>query len=249
MKQTLSLSILWLYSVVFLSGCADQPSTGSILSPDDVGRYIVRRDDGSICLQSDSDARCFTLIPKDRNTANAPIIHIYSGKIVYVFSHDDAPIVRVQRSMDTTGIRQALTDGNQGTGSSHGDPLDTSNVRDALGETGADEADDALFSGNAGWLIKLSYPPGRKPPPGRLTLENSGLKIKINGEPITGADILSFARITGPEGAGVQFFYPNISKKTSRLTVEVKGLVSEADTVTFQIDPLTENRLAYVPAE
>ena len=248
MKQ-ICLSILWLYSIVFLSGCADQPSTGSILSPDDVGRYIVRRDDGSICLQSDSDSRCFILIPKGANTSNAPIIHIYSGKIVYVFSHDDAPMVRVQRAMDTTALRAVLGDTHRVPESPHGDPLDTSNVHDAVGEAGVGETDDDLFSGNAGWLIKMSYPVGRKPPPGLLTLENSGLKIKINGKPITGADILSFMRITGPEGAGIQFFYPNTSEKTSRLTIEVKGLVSEADTVTFEIGPPIENRSAYVPAE
>ena len=249
MKQRLFLSILWLYSVVFLSGCADQPSIGSMLSPDDVGRYIVRRDDGSICIQSDSDSRCFILIPKGANATNAPIIHIYSGKIVYVFSHDDAPIVRVERAMDTTALRAVLGDTNRVPESSHGDPLDTNNVHDALGEAGAGETDDDLFSGNAGWLIKVSYPAGRKPPPGLLTLQNSGLKIKINGKPITGTDIEGFTRITGPGGVGVQFFYPNTSEKTSRLTIEVKGLVSEADTVTFQIGPPTENRSAYVPAE
>ena len=254
MKQLLFSSFGWLSSLLILAGCADQPSGGSMLSPADIDAYIVRGGDGSICLQSDSDSRCFTLIPKGANTATAPIIHIYSGKIVYVFSHEEQPIVRVQRAMDTTALRAVLGDTHRVPEPTNGDPLDTNNVRDALGEagageTGAGETDDDLFSGNAGWLIKVSYPAGRKPPPGRLTLESSGLKIKINGKPISGADIEGFTRITGPEGAGIQFFYPNTSEKTSRLTIEVKGLVSEADTVTFQIGPPTENRSAYVPAE
>ena len=251
MGQTLFSSFLcfvWLYSLLLLTGCSDTPYTGSILSPDDVGRYIVRRDDGSICLQSDLDSRCFILIPKGANTATAPIIHIYSGKIVYVFFHDDAPIVRVERAMDTTGIRQVLTDGNQGTRLSRDDPLGAGNINADAGEIDTRETDD-LFSGNDGWFIRIYYPEGRDLPRGISNLEDSGLNITINGKPISSADIEGFAQITGLRGRGVQFFYPNESGSTSPLTVEVTGLVSDEETVTFQIDPPTENPSAYITSE
>ena len=248
MRQPLFLSFVWLYSLLLLTGCSDTPYTGSMLSPGDIDRYIVRAADGSICLADASDAVCFTLIPQGADSANAPIIHIYTGKIIYVFSHDDAPIVRVERAMDTTGIRQALTDGNQGAGSSRDDPLGAGNINADAGETDTRETDD-LFSGNDGWFIRIYYPEGRNLPRGISKLEDSGLDITINGKPISSADIEGFAQITGPRGTGVQFFYPNVSKNASRLTVKVTGLVSEKEPVTFQIDPPTENRSAYITSE
>ena len=238
MRQPLFLSFVWLYSLLLLTGCSDTPYTGSMLSPGDIDRYIVRAADGSICLADASDAVCYTLIPQGVDTPNAPIIHVYRRKLIYVFYYDDHPIVRVERAMDTTGIRQALTDRNQ----------EASNINADAGETDTRETDD-LFSGNDGWFIRIYYPEGRNLPRGISKLEDSGLDITINGKPISSVDIEGFAQITGPRGTGVQFFYPNVSKNASRLTVKVTGLVSEKEPVTFQIDPPTENRSAYITSE
>ena len=122
MKKTLFSSFssfVWLYSLLLLTGCSDTQYTGSMLGPGDIDRYIVRAADGSICLADASDAVCFTLIPEGTDIPNAPIIHVYPQKLIYVFYYDEHPIVRVERFVDTTGIRQALTDRNRGAGSSH----------------------------------------------------------------------------------------------------------------------------------
>ena len=270
MLFSLFSSFVWLCSLLVLAGCSDTPHTGSMLSPGDVDKYIVRAVDGSICLAAASDAVCYTLMPQGADTPNAPIIHVYRRKLIYVFYYDDHPIVRVERAMDTTGIRQALTDRNQGAGSSGDDPLvsvedpfgddnvndnvnddDTGNVNDDDDVNDDDNGGqiDAHHVVNDGWLIKIYYPAGRQPPAGLSTLANSLLKIKINGKRIGDADIVGFTPTTGPRGAGVQFFYPNESGSISPLTVEVTGLVSDEETVTFRVDPPTENRLAYITSE
>ena len=245
MKKTLFSSLVWLYSLLLLAGCSDTPYTGSMLSPGDIDRYIVRAADGSICLADASDAVCFTLIPQGTDTLNAPIIHVYRRKLIYVFYYDEHPIVRVERFVDTTGIRQALSDTNRGAGSSRDDPLGPGNVNADADEINTRETDD-LFSGNDGWFIRIHYPDGRDLPRGISQLEDSGLHITINGKPISSKDIESFSQFTGPRGTGVQFFYPNIFENTSRLTVKVTGLISDKDTVTFQIDPPTEDHSAYI---
>ena len=50
------------------------------------------------------------------------------------------------------------------------------------------------------------------------------------------SDALYHLRVTAPRGAGVQFFYPNESDTTAPLTIEVTGLVSDEEIVTFQVD-------------
>ena len=97
------------------------------------------------------------------DTTNVPIIYVYRRKLIYVFYYDDHPIVRVERAMDTTGIRQALTDRNQGAGSARADPLGAGNINADAGETDTRETDD-LFSGNDGWFIRIYYPEGRNLP-------------------------------------------------------------------------------------
>ena len=71
MRQTLFSSFssfVWLCSLLMLLGCSDTPQTGSMLSPGDVEKYIVKAADGSICLADASDAVCYTLIPQDADT-------------------------------------------------------------------------------------------------------------------------------------------------------------------------------------
>ena len=176
--------------------------------------------------------------------------------------------MRVERAMDTTGIRRALTGTNQGAQLTLDDPLSAGdvngggdgpdNVNDEDTGNVNNNADDSVNTDdnggqidahhvvNDGWLIKIYYPAGRQPPAGISTLANSGLKIKINNRRIRDADIVGFTLTTGLRGAGVQFFYPNKSGSISPLTIEVTGLVSDEETVTFQVDPPTENRLAYI---
>ena len=118
MRQTLFSSFslfVWLYSLLILAGCSDTPYTGSMLSLGDVDKYIVRPDSATICLQTEVDSRCFR-----RNAdGKGPIIHIYPQKLVYEFYYQDDPILRVQRTTDTTALRQTLSE--QETQSPRGD--------------------------------------------------------------------------------------------------------------------------------
>ena len=252
MRQTLFssfTSFVWLYSLLLLTGCSDTPYTGSMLSPVDIDKYIVRPDVATICLQTEVDSRCFT-----RNAdGKGPIIHIYPQKLVYEFYYQDDPILRVQRTTDTTALRQTLSEqetqsprgdstlgdgGGNNNGNDNGNPNDNTDPNNTDEDDFGDAAD--LFSGNDGWFIRLYYPEGRNPPRGVRRLEDSRLTIKINGQPIRSADIQGFAHTTGSRGSAVQFFYPNVSGEASQLTVEVTGLVADGETVTFYVDPLTE---------
>ena len=233
MKQTLILSFFFLYSLLVLGGCADMPQTGSISMPADVDRYIVRPDAATICLQTDVDSRCFTR----RADGNGPIVHIHPRKLVYEFYYQGDQILRAQRAMDTTALRQTFS------GAEQGSPRGNPDLGDGNPNTDADDFGDAaeLFSGDDGWFIRLYYPEGRTPTQRMRRLEESGLQIKINGSPISSTDIEGFARTTGPRGTAIQFFYPDVSGDASQLTVEVTGLVAADETVTFYVDPLTES--------
>ena len=259
MRQTLFssfLSFVWLYSLLALTGCSDMPQTPSMFTLDDIDEYIVRPDAATICLQTEVDSRCFR-----RNAdGKGPIIHIYPQKLVYEFYYQDDPILRVQRTTDTTVLRQTLSEqetqsprsdstlgngdgggNNNGNGNDDGNPngnTDPNNTDNTDEDDFGDAAD--LFSGNNGWFIRLYYPEGRNPPRGVRRLEDSRLTIKINGQPIRSVDIQGFAHTTGSRGPAVQFFYPNVSGEASQLTVEVTGLVADGETVTFYVDPLTE---------
>ena len=101
--------LLILFSI---TGCSDTP-LGSMLTVDDIDRYVVSNGDGTLCIQDAYDSACMKLVPQGRGGAditNAPIIHIHPEKLVYVFYYEDRPILRAERVMDTTLIVQQLRD-------------------------------------------------------------------------------------------------------------------------------------------
>ena len=101
--------LLILFSI---TGCSDTP-LGSMLTVDDIDRYVVSNGDGTLCIQDAYDSACMKLVPQGRGGAditNAPIIHIHPEKLVYVFYYKDRPILRAERVMDTTLIVQQLRD-------------------------------------------------------------------------------------------------------------------------------------------
>jgi len=92
-----------------IAGCSDMPYTGSMLTVDDVDQYLVSIDGETFCLQNGHDSACLTLTPRKQGT-NAPVIHIYPSKLIYIFYHKGKEIVRAEKVMDTTEIVEALTE-------------------------------------------------------------------------------------------------------------------------------------------
>ena len=75
-KKTVRLLPLRLISgilIIFfgITGCSDMPYTGSMLTPNDVDRYLITHSDGKFCLHNGTDSACLTLVPK-RKIATHP---------------------------------------------------------------------------------------------------------------------------------------------------------------------------------
>ena len=97
------LMILFSFSI---TGCSDMPYTGSVLTVNEVDRYLVSTDGNVVCFQDEFDSTCLKLTPETGNGANAingPAIHIYPEKRVYVFYHEGKPILRAVRAGDDNG--------------------------------------------------------------------------------------------------------------------------------------------------
>ena len=110
MKNRLIPIIVILIILFILAGCSDS-TLNSMLTPDDVDRYITHADDGQVCLESGIETACLTLTPKntDKNI-NAPIIHVHPQKLVYIFYYEGKPILRAEQAVDTALIRTQILD-------------------------------------------------------------------------------------------------------------------------------------------
>ena len=95
-----------------IAGCSETPYTGAMLTADDVDRYITSKDGETYCLVNGPDSACLTLMPTkiEPQHANAPIIHIYPQKIVYVFYREGVPVLTAEKVVDTTEIVEKLTE-------------------------------------------------------------------------------------------------------------------------------------------
>lgn len=98
-------------TVLAIAGCSEIPYTGAMLTADDVDRYLTAKDGETYCLVNGPDSACLTLTPTvEPQHANAPIIHIYPQKIVYVFYREGVPVLTAEKVMDTTEIVEKLTE-------------------------------------------------------------------------------------------------------------------------------------------
>ena len=113
MKKNIPLSLsliggilIMLFSMI---GCSDMPYTGSMLTPNDIDRYIVSTE-SSICLYNGVESSCLKFRPQRTGGAanNVPIIHVHPRKLVYMFYYEGKQIVHAERVIDTTEIVQAL---------------------------------------------------------------------------------------------------------------------------------------------
>ena len=119
-KKTRSLPLKLMYTILIIlfciTGCSDMPYTGplptlthSMLTPDDIDKYIVSPDAEILCLQNRSDSVCLTLIPEGKDLTS-PIIHIYPSSISYVFYYEGKPILQAERQTDNTDIIEDLSE-------------------------------------------------------------------------------------------------------------------------------------------
>ena len=89
-----------------IAGCSDMPYTGSMLTAEDVDRYVTIGED-SACLVVGDESTCLTLIPETQDDSR-PIVHIYPGKIVYVFYREGVKVIEAEIVTDTTEIVEQI---------------------------------------------------------------------------------------------------------------------------------------------
>ncbi len=134
--KPLSLRLIGGILITFLSitGCSDMPYIGSMLTAEDVDRYITIGED-SACLLSGHESVCITLIPETKDESR-PIIHIHPNKLIYVFYYEGVQIIRAEMVMDTTEIMEQV----RGPGEDDQPPDDD-------GGTQQPDDDDGIFVG------------------------------------------------------------------------------------------------------
>ena len=111
-------------------GC-DLPYTGSILTVDDVDRYLHSVGEDTSCLQPGFDSICVKVMPGPQGPAgppglpglpgspgpqgplgnpgtNAPIIHIHESSIVYDFYYENKLALRAEKLTDTSELLALL---------------------------------------------------------------------------------------------------------------------------------------------
>ena len=94
--QHLLLNSIASILIVFLTltGCSNAPHVGSMLTVDDVDRYITSTED-SICLEN----RCITLMSEVTERADGivgPIIHIHPDNFIYIIYRMSTPVSPVE---------------------------------------------------------------------------------------------------------------------------------------------------------
>ncbi len=170
-KRTIPFFLSLIVSIFILllniTGCSDNPYTGSMLQPGDVDNYIFLHGDGRICLTNGVETACVTLVPKRRD-GTLPIIYIYQSGIAHVFYHEGVPIIRAERETDTSDIIKEITVriGTQpGGGQTPGDNTGGSN-NDGTPPTGTQPGGGQTPGDNTGGSNNDGTPPGNGQTPG-----------------------------------------------------------------------------------
>lgn len=251
-----------------VTGCSDMPYTGSILTVNEVDRYLVSTDGRAVCFQDELDSTCLKLTSETPN--DGPTIHIYPEKRVYVFYHEGNPILRAVRAGNNNGNsnnggggnNNGNNNGNNGGGNNNGnngaDGNNNNNNGNGNGDNNGNNGggnNNGNGNGNNGggnndgsppdnsddghgWIIWVYYPDGAIPQD-PPTLSESGVTVIINGIQITDADITGFAQFIGPNNeAGIQFFYPTQSAELLDLKVRMEGIKDPEGTARFNINYL-----------
>ena len=241
-KPTPAKFIIGTLMILFaITGCSDMPYTGSGLTVLEVNRYLVSTDGESVCFQDDLNATCIRLLPETQNVVdenNRPAVYIYPERRVYMLYHEGAPILRAERAQITpipTDTPENTSDDDPSTPNGQTGNNNGNNNNNGGGNNGdpTNNNDDGH-----GWIIWVYYPKGASPN-NAPTLSGSGVVVTINGRQLTDADITGFAQFIGSDGErGVQFFYPTQSAELLDLKIRIEGVVSDDETVKFNINYL-----------
>ena len=74
-KKIQTISLIFISAIIitsiFIVGCSDMPYAGSMLTVEDVDRYLISTGEDTFCLQNGHDSACLTLTPRKQVT-NAP---------------------------------------------------------------------------------------------------------------------------------------------------------------------------------
>ena len=166
--RSLSLSLIGGILLILLSvtGCSDG-RFGSMLTADDIDKYVISNGGGELCIQNGFAESCMTLVPQGSGglvITGAPIIHIHPEKLIYVFYYEGRPILRAERITDTALIVEQVvkthrvepryTGGGQGTGGTGGN----------TGNTGNTGGTNNVGNPNGGGNPPNSNPPSSYPP-------------------------------------------------------------------------------------
>ena len=214
--KSISVTLIALFSLI---GCTDVPYTGPMLTVDDVDRYLESLGEDTVCLHDGFDTICIKVVPakRDGEDDNVPIIHIHPTSLIYMFYYEDKPILRAERVMDTTQIKQELA----------GQSIANGNIQDS--------SDTVLKD----WTIQIYYPDAFPEADRGTTPETSGFDIRIVEGMKIGTDkqkdleIKDFTQIDGLDGSRIVQF--TIETEAQEITIQVDGLVTD-HTATFYIN-------------
>ncbi len=253
MLRTLYVYIFAIVTLISI-GCSDTPYTGSMLTPVDVDRYIIRPEPGKICLQNAVDSVCLEFTQGKKRTR----IYIHPESIVYTFYYENTIVLRAEtvgEVSDARGAtpenRDAVTDADQnigGSGASNDtdagnsqDTPDSDTGTDAPGVEGGDPPDTpVVFDGfgirprTTGWSVWIYYREGI-PVDATPSLEGSVFMITVldaDGVDITDT-VKGVELISSADGEALRFFVPSTKE---RITVRVKDLIETHRVTTFIVD-------------
>ena len=138
--EPLSLRLIGgiLITLFSIASCSDMPYTGSMLTAEDVDKYITIGED-SACLLSGYESVCITLIPETEDDSR-PVIHIHPRKLIYVFYYEGVQIMQAEMVTDTTEIMEQMRD----PGEADQPPSGDGGVRD---DSSDDDGDSTIDGG------------------------------------------------------------------------------------------------------
>ncbi|MCG9130013.1 heavy-metal-associated domain-containing protein [Candidatus Poribacteria bacterium] len=215
MKNVLLLLATSISIVIGITGCSDVPYSGPILSVDNVDTYLDNSGADTVCLQDGFDTVCLRVEETvEDDTASIPIIDIYPESIVYQFYYDNNPILEAERTMDTAELVQEL--------------IDSGKLNLPPGSTAPAVGNIAKVSD--GWTIKIYYPESFPEANRGITLETSGLDIRV----ATGFQ----PTIKKGQGLGLNYFRQRDKQDGSRIAEF--SVITEEKRITVQVDGLVE---------
>lgn len=101
-NNSLSYLIVLLILLPIVIGCSDIPYSGTILSVDNVDRYLLNTGEDTLCIQDGFDTVCikYVCLEDDKETDISPIIEVHPIDFTYIFHYDGNPILYARKTED-----------------------------------------------------------------------------------------------------------------------------------------------------